>query len=141
MGDVQESRRKNFELVRSARGETWKELAKVLGVTSSYLSQIMKGTRAFTEKSARVFERKLGLRSGYLDDDPSTVVGTVTRIDTELLADVAVRVMQFISRDKHVKLSPIQTRKVISMTFIQATKDGSVDEAYIKQLVALAGSG
>lgn len=142
MGDVQESRRKKLELLRSARQETWKELAKALGLsTSSFLSQLMSGEREFTEKTARKYEKKLSLKLGYFDEDPTENSGTVTHIDMEIVADAAVRVIRLSAQDRRAKLSDAQLRKIVGMAVVQASRDGGVNEEYIKQLLALAGSG
>jgi hypothetical protein len=139
VGDVREMRRKKLELLRSQRRETWKELAKALKYSSgSYLTQLMKGDRPFGEDVAREFETRLGLRQGWFDEDSSQ---TEQPVAIDLVADVATTVIKVTSSDKRLKLNDTQLRRIVSMAYVQATKSGKVDEDYIKQLAALAGSG
>lgn len=61
-------RRKLLDLKETTRDE-WQTLAKRLGTTKSWLSQLSTGHRPFSEKTARGFEKKLGLSSGWFDTE------------------------------------------------------------------------
>jgi len=143
VGDVRESRKRRLELLRSQRRETWKELAKSLGYSSgSYLTQLMKGDRPFGEDVAREFESRLGLRPGWFDLGPSNGISeTVEPVAIDLMADVATALIRITTSDKRLKLNDVQLRRIAGMAYVQAMKSGKVDEDYIKQLAALAGSG
>lgn len=142
MGDVHETRRKKLELLRSQRRETWKELAKALKYSSgSYLTQLMKGDRPFGEDVAREFESRLGLRPGWFDQNSAGLAETAEPVAIDLVADVATTVIKVTGSDKKLKLNDAQLRRIVGMAYVQALKSGKVDEDYIKQLAALAGSG
>ncbi len=47
---------------------TQAEFARKYGLDASYISQILSGHRGFGERSARNFEKKIGLPHGYLDE-------------------------------------------------------------------------
>lgn len=67
---VSQARRNNLrKLIGTARYVTQVDLASALGVTDSYLSQLLgpNPIRRVTEPTARKFEYKLGLRTGSLD--------------------------------------------------------------------------
>lgn len=64
---VEHARRVNLRRYMEQTEQEQQAIAKRLGVTSSYISQVLKGTRPFNEKTAREFERKLRLRAFSLD--------------------------------------------------------------------------
>lgn len=142
MEDVNATRRRRLELLRSQRNENWKELAKALGTTASYISQIRSGTRELGEKTARKFERKLGLPNGWFDrSEGDDLQKSEKPFSTDLVVDVAMEVMRIADRELKMKLSPTQIRRIAGMAAVQAEKTGKVDSDYIRQLVSLTGSG
>lgn len=139
---IEETRRRKLELLKTQRGDSWKELAKALGFSnSSFLSQLRSGDRPFNEKTARKFEKKLGLRAGWFDEEGPTPTGSPERVSTDLVADVYVAVRRVVDSEMRLKLTDSQLRRLSSMVYIHAVREGHVDEEYIRQLANLAGSG
>lgn len=59
-------RRQNLQSLVSEKG-TQEILADLLGVSPGYISQLTLGTRPITEKTARKYERALGLEAQWFD--------------------------------------------------------------------------
>jgi hypothetical protein len=68
---IQELQRTRIDNLRKAAQSAggWEKLAKFLGVSQPFLSQLCgpNPARAFSEKVARNFEQSLGVPFGYLD--------------------------------------------------------------------------
>lgn len=67
MSDVQHHRRRNLESVRARLGITVTEIARRMGVTAGYVSQLKHARTPFYEDTARNIENALSLRPGALD--------------------------------------------------------------------------
>src|SRR5947209_2514390 len=67
--DKMHLRRRNLLLLKEQTRDEWQTLAKRLGSTKSWLSQLSTGHRPFSEKTARGFEKKLNLSSGWFDTE------------------------------------------------------------------------
>lgn len=102
----------------------------------SYLSQLLGGTRPFSEKTARKFERTLGLDAGYFDGSgeatPTPVNGELglTAEITEALLDAA--------RELRVEIPRAKIGGLVALIHRQAKETGTVDREYVKMLARLA---
>lgn len=67
--DIQDVRRLILRsVIKSEGAESDADFCRNHGLNPSYLSQVMTGSRSFGEKSARKFEKQIGLPFEFLDD-------------------------------------------------------------------------
>jgi hypothetical protein len=113
-------------------------LAKKLGLSgSSYLSQIMGGHRPFSEKTARMFEAKLNLDRGWLDQSRTVGQPDFVGYNPELLATVIIEVK---AAPGGASLPPRKFCDIVILGYEQAVKDGNVDTTHLRRLVSLAAT-
>lgn len=102
----------------------------------SYLSQLLGGARPFTEKTARKFERTLGLDAGFFDGageaTPTPIEGELrlTANITEALLDAA--------RELKVEIPHDKIGGLVALIYRQAKETGTVDREHVRLLVRLA---
>lgn len=138
MSDITETRRKRLELLALDRGSNWKELAKDLGFkTGAYLSQIRSGVRTINEKTARKWERKLKLSTGWFDIDTSNSAKGPVEVSPELAADVATACRRIVDEELRGKISYAKFHRLVSSAYVHSARVGKVDEEYIRNLVGL----
>lgn len=72
MENIQEIRRQNLDRLIGNPGQRGRiaEWAQEFDLSEAYVSQILNGHRKMGEKSARNFEKKIGLEPGKLDEPP-----------------------------------------------------------------------
>ena len=107
-------------------------LSKKLGVTPSYISQMLSGERPITEKSARKFEEKLGLRLGYMSEPHEGDVA----IDQSLVLKVIHRVGIALDECK-MTLPPTKFADVVTLVYEEAARTGTIDEEFISRILRL----
>lgn len=106
----------------------------------SWVSQLIQGMRPFTEKTARKFEKGLGLKNGSLDmagsyhgQDESPVI--VNR-DVPAVNDVFKCVDSLLTRRK-MTLENARYGALVQVVFNQALKHGEVDAELAEQILDL----
>ena len=138
--DIQEIRRGNLRAMMDKEGAT--DLAKKLGYrTPTFLSQMCgpNPTRKVTEKSARRFEKDLGIPAGTLDKDPATAAkqATPSTIDVDLVADV-IRMVGNVCSAEAVELPPSRFADLVALAFVDTIEhQGKQRPEHVKQLVRL----
>lgn len=121
-------RRNNLRALREQRGA--EALAKELGLkNTSYLSQLIHKHRAITERTARIWEKKLGMPTNWFDKE-HTEFSTNIPIDIELFSQVN-ELIDSIAVAK--PLSHRQRGTIAAMCLQQKRANG----AYIAMLVSL----
>lgn len=121
-------RRNNLRALREERGA--ESLAKALGLkNTSYLSQLIHRHRAITERTARTWEKRLGLRAGWFDQAHQEI-GPSTVVDIDLLTKVneVIDSLQIRGAITH------RQRATIIATCMALKRS---DPAYISMLVSL----
>lgn len=113
-------------------------LAKQLGLKgSSYLSQLASGHRAFTEKTARKYEDKLGLSLGWFDQDHDGHKGMRPIAVDSTLFPRAMALCRALVQETGVRMSSGKFADLVTLSYEEAKRTGVVSEAYIKQLLNL----
>lgn len=107
---------------------------------SSWVSQLIQGIRPFTEKTARKFEKGLGLKSGYLDlpgslDGLPRDAGLVNR-DVPGISEAIECVNSLLSARKQT-LTTQQFGHVITIVFSQGVKHGTIDAELAAKILDL----
>lgn len=135
MQSVYELRRHNLRsLIQSWGGPT--SLSKKLGhANGSYLAQLAgpSPSRDVSERVAREIEGKLGLPSGWLDQEHA---GNGRPVDDSALSE-CVRAVAAAIRDAGLRPDPDAYATVVSLTYEHAKLTGRVDENYIAKLMGL----
>lgn len=136
----QDVRRENLRrVVRELGGHA--AVAKRLKLAgSSWVSQLIQGIRPFTEKTARKFEKGLGLRPGVLDipgslDGLSRDAGLVNR-DVPGIAEALACVNSLLSARKQT-LTTEKFGIVIEIVFSQGVKHGTIDAELAEKILDL----
>lgn len=138
--NITEIRRERLRQLIERQGAT--KLSTTLGYKQpTFLSQMTgpNPTRDITEKSARKFEQKLGLKEGYLDTplDQDVDKKTSETSDTNLVTDV-IRLVGTICSDVDVALPPVKFADVVALAYIDTIEhDGVPRPDHIKQIVRL----
>lgn len=137
MRSIYELRRENLrELTRTWGGPT--SLAKKLGHTNgSYLAQLAgpHPSREISEKVAREMEAKLGLPTGWMDQEHSGH----RQLDDAALSD-CVRAVAAALRDAGHRATPDQMADLATLAYEHTKLTGRVDEPFIARLVRLTKS-
>lgn len=133
-------RRENLRRLIAQRGGA-NALAKELGYSNaSFLSQMAGPSpmREVTEKSARAFEKKLGLAEGYLDrESGSTGSPAASMGDVPLTVDV-IRLVGRVLEDEGMQLPPMRFADVVALALTDAVEHGGkVRSEMVKQVVRL----
>lgn len=136
----QEVRRANLKkVVRELGGHA--AVAKRLKLAgSSWVSQLIQGIRPFTEKTARKFEKGLGLKNGSLDipgslDGLPHDAGLVNRDVPDIAA--AVQCVNSLLSTRKQTLTNSQFGIVIEIVFSQAVKYGTIDAELAAKILDL----
>lgn len=135
-----EIRRENLRrVVRELGGHA--AVAKRLKLAgSSWVSQLIQGIRPFTEKTARKFERGLGLKQGYLDqvrspDELDSVPGSVNR-DVPGISEALAVIDSLLSTRKQT-LTNERYGRVVEIVFSQGVKHGTIDAELAAKILDL----
>lgn len=103
----------------------------------SWLSQIMSGHRPFTEKTARKFEKMLGLPRDSLDRSAAFEgVSVVVNRDVPQVSQT-LNVIQSLLATRNQTLTNVQFGSVVDVVFSQALKTGTVDEELAGKILDL----
>jgi transcriptional regulator with XRE-family HTH domain len=145
--DKMQKRRIQNMRTLAARYETQADLAKALGWTPSYLSQLVgpNPSRTLTDRSARWIEAELKLPSGVLDQEvsPMQTLQSLHTGKTEVVsADLLDNVMVAVDTAMELagwKLSDEKYRALISHLYKAAIKRGAtqVDRDEVDTLLRL----
>ena len=135
---VEDVRRRNLRRLKSETQMDWKEMAKLLGVSPSHMSQVMGGHRAFTEKTARKIEAALRLPRLALDrgdgQPGSHDVESVT--DKQLLCGVQKAVTAALSAIGREEVErSARYERLIEFVYFEAKERGELDAARVGRLV------
>lgn len=139
MSQMDERRRANLKrVVEELGGPT--AVAKRLKLSGpSWLAQIMSGHRAFTEKTARKFEKGLGLRQGSLDLDShyaeSAKPTTVNREVPQVME--TINVIQSLLTARNQTLTQVKFGQVVDTVFSHVIKTGKVDPVLVEKILDL----
>jgi transcriptional regulator with XRE-family HTH domain len=127
--ELSQVRLRNLKAVCDQRSVTG--VARALGFTNnSYVSQILHGRRAITEKFCRKAEKQLGLSAGWLDRDRPLPGGQI-ELDAVLL-NACQLVLGKVQGSE--KLTDMQKSRILAMMY----SSGSADHALAVQLVGIA---
>lgn len=140
---IEEIRRANLR--RLMEKETATAISKRLGYRfPSYLSQLAgpNPTREITEKTARRFEKDLGLSEGALDKAPNAAppaapTAQVSPDLTALIGDV-IRLVGSVCAQEEVDLPTPKLADVVALAFADTMDHGGKPrEAHVRQVVRL----
>lgn len=135
LGDTNKRRVQNLRTL-AARYEKQADLATAIGWTDSYLSQLIgpNPSRAVSERTARMIERKIGLPDRVLGEEPRTpAAGSGEMLDAVMLAiDTALRA-------GNVKLPEQKYRALVTHVYKAALRrgDAHVDREELESLLRL----
>lgn len=128
-------RRKNLKILAAQWG-SMANLAKQLGISPGYASQLGSGYRPFTEKTARKCEERLGIPAGWLDEE-RRAPATPALVDHGLMARSQV-LIETLLEEAGVKVSQAKFSELVVMAYEEALLKGRPDEAYLRRLINLA---
>lgn len=113
-------------------------LARQLGLNrGAYISQLLTENpiRVISEKTARKWEKTLGLAEGWLDSTPAPApVAPV--LDTGLLTEVVKTVVEGLQQTG-VNLPPARLADLISMQYADAVAAGKLDIGRLNTILSL----
>ena len=137
--DTQAIRRTNLRKIIDKEGAI--KLSKRLGyLAPSFLSQMCgpNPTRKITEKTARRFERDLGLPEGSLDQGAAAGTrGPPSTIDVDLVASV-IRMVGNVCAAEAIDLPPNRFADLVVLAFVDTIEhEGQQRPEHIKQVVRL----
>jgi hypothetical protein len=123
----------------AARYDQQADLAAALGITPSYLSQLIgpRPSRGISERTARTFERKLSLVYGILDGDPPEAPSLNTT-SGDALDSVMLQVDNAL-RAGGLRLSEDKYRALVAHCYRAAVRSGNsnVDATELQGLLKL----
>lgn len=139
--DKMHLRRRNLVLLKEQTRDEWQTLAKRLKVTKAYISQISTGHRPFTEKTAKSFEARLNLATGWFDaeHERSSKPGLASQSSDEGLL---MRLIPAIDRalkaaGKVAFREDEKYGRLLELLYEDSTARGIPDETWIARLVKL----
>ena len=139
MADVNEIRKQQLRRLVSEH-EGMSALARKLGLArGAYISQLLTNppVRVMSEKTARKWERALGLPDGWIDGRApgSALPATVDSVNADLLSDVLLEVTESLKAAK-ITLPPRQLADFIVMQYQDALPSGRVDIARLHKTLS-----
>lgn len=133
--DVMELRMTNLRSLSAQRGGPT-ALAKTLKHAGpSYISQMYTGVRPITEKTARKIEQRLGLPSGWMDQNHGTDTSPA-ELDSTLLTRVIALVQETLQENR-ITVSAEKAAEIINWVYRDASKAGAIDENLIRRIVGI----
>jgi len=109
-------------------------LARQLGISGpSYILQILSGIRPFSEKTARKWEARLGLKPYELDATDDGV--PFEDVDLALLREVMVAVAKALEERKLAGAE--RAAKITSMVYSRSIETRKLDRKYLDSLIDL----
>lgn len=141
--ELENTRRANLRAVINERGGP-AAVARVLKLSGpSWLSQLTHGHRPFNEKTARKYERGLGLKPGWLDQAHDLIQGMrktndshKVNSDVELVSQT-VNTVNSLLTTRGEKLSTAQFGSVVDLVFSLSVSLGKVDDATVEKILNL----
>lgn len=112
----------------------------------SYLSQLLSGTRPFTEKTARQYETKLGMKPGWFDSSPASVVSgdfptavSSASSDVDLVVNVTLAIQEALAAEgiKITDSMSVSRSRLIEDALEHARIAGKLEPGYLQRLVKL----
>jgi transcriptional regulator with XRE-family HTH domain len=131
--DIATTRRDNLRRLVASYGGSG--LARLLGVTRSYISQLESGLRPISEKTARKFEEKLGLEAWSLDKAAQESV-PFSGTDRQLIADV-VRAVSTALVVAELNIEPAKFANLVAEVYEHSVPAGKVDQEYLQRLISI----
>ena len=113
------------------------EVSKRLGYQQpTYISQMVgpKANRPLTEKNARKYEKTLGLKDKWFDQDheqpapPNESVALVTEV---------IRLVGTVLQSEKMPVDPIKFAEIVALSYEDSTRSGELREAHVRRLVSL----
>lgn len=134
MRTIYELRRDNLRALASQWGGPTSLSRKLNHSNGSYLAQLIgpNPSRQISEKVAREVEAKLGLPTGWMDQEN----GQAPKLDDDMLGD-CVRAVGGVLRDAGLKTSPDQYATLVELAYGQWRLSGRLDEQFITKLTRL----
>lgn len=138
----EEVRRENLRRVVEELGGHTAVARRLKLAGPSWLSQLYSGHRPFTEKTARKFEKQLGLKAGSLDvpgefgSAPSKPV--IVNRDIPQVGET-IAVVQSLLTERNQTLTNVKFGAVVDAVFSQVIKTGAVDRELAEKILDLIG--
>lgn len=134
--DIQDIRRANLRTIIDQRGSPT-AVAKTLKISGpSWLSQLVHGSRPFTEKTARKFEPLLGLKVGYLDHDHAATAPGLINVDVPLVSQTLAAIDSLL-KERQQTVSTAKYGALIDLAFSLSVKTGAVDRDFLRKMIDL----
>lgn len=104
----------------------------------SWLSQLISGHRPFTEKTARKFERALGLKQGTLDQENASQhsLPVIVNRDVPQISE-SLEVVKSLLTKRNQTLTNAKFGAVVQIVFTQAMTTGKADASLAEQILDL----
>lgn len=138
MTDINEVRRKNLrKLVNDYEGMN--SLARRLGLTrGAFISQLLSTppVRTMGEKTARKWEKALGLAEGWMDL-PAGEARNVPMTETQVLIETIVKRVLEETKQRRLNLSPEQISNLVGMSYRDAEMSGGFDTGRMTKILDL----
>jgi transcriptional regulator with XRE-family HTH domain len=132
--DTYDVRRKNLKLlIEQYEGPA--ALARKLGVTTSYISQLVKARRPISERTARDIEMTLRLTHGWFDGPAARGIKGPVAIDLSALSKSLERVLGEMDRTGR-KMPPVKLADVVIFVYQETAKGATVDVPALLRLTA-----
>lgn len=140
MSQMDTNRRGNLKRVVDELGGPT-AVAKRLKLSGpSWLAQIMSGHRPFTEKTARKFEKMLGLKVNSLDlpdhYTAESVKPVIVNRDVPQVIDT-INVIQSLLATRNQTLTQVKFGQVVDAVFSHVLKTGKVDPNLVEKILDL----
>lgn len=130
-----ETRRRNIRLL-AAQWDGATGLARKLGLSGpSYISQLTRGTRPVTEKTARKLERQLDLPAGWLDRDHDAEEKEVP-VDEGLMRRIVLTVGAVLE-ELNIHPAPVKFADLVDHIYEDAIRRKAIDEEFVVRAAKL----
>lgn len=110
-------------------------LARKLGITPGYASQLSSGHRPITEKTARWIEAELGLSVGWMDSRRHRNARAAA-VDAEVMA-ASFALLDSLREEMGLTLSRERFGALLKMVYAHALVTGRIEEPYVRNLLEL----
>lgn len=139
---IEDRRRHNLLLFTGQYINNQAEAARRLGLQDvSYLSQLKRGHRPISEKTARRMESSAGLPIGWFDQDRTGKTADEGAVATPKTGALFMRVVDLVAavmRDFDEEFSDDKVSAIVDFAYRDARNRGAPDETYVRRLVELA---
>lgn len=137
MSEPLELRKRNLKtLVQQWEGPT--NLARKIGQKGpSYISQMIKGHRPITAKTARKMEEQLDLPNGWFDHEhENRRPGRAADVDVSTMSHV-VSTLGTTLEEQGLTLPPTKFANAVALLYERTIAEGELDEGYLQRIVQL----